>query len=130
MMTGEEIRFDLMKYVKRFYEPVDILHLDLVNEEVELRFHVMEEDRSQILSFYESNQEIFQEKTDQAQKDLETLKDISIRVDQDGIYFGKSSYDFLATNVVAFFLLEKYLNQPIEELHKKLLEYKRHYMVQ
>ena len=115
MMIMEEIKRNLIKFAKMYYDETDVMYLDVNQEEVELRFHVREDDREEIKRFYENNKHIFLD---------ETLSDISIRVDGDGIFFGKSSFDLLATNVVAFYLLEKYLNGLMEELPRKLREYK------
>lgn len=123
MMTTEEVKLELTKYVKSFYEYSDIMFLDIYKEEVELRFHVVDSDRERILKFYENNKKIFKEATDVTSKDLQELTDISMRLDQDGIFFGCSSYDFVATNVVAFYLLEKYLNELMEGLPKALEHY-------
>jgi hypothetical protein len=52
MMNVEEIKLDLIRFVKGFYEDADVLYLDITKEEVELRFHVMEKDREEITAFY------------------------------------------------------------------------------
>ncbi len=124
MMIMEEIKRNLIKFAKMYYDETDVMYLDVNQEEVELRFHVREDDREEIKRFYENNKHIFLDETDKTRGDLKTLSDISIRVDGDGIFFGKSSFDLLATNVVAFYLLEKYLNGLMEELPRKLREYK------
>ncbi len=129
-MTMEEIKKDLLKFVKMYYDHADVMHLDLNQEEVELRFHIDEEDREEIKWFYENNRHIFMEDTGETENDIETLKDVSIRVDADGIFFGRSSYDFLATNVIAFYLLEKYLDGLMEELPSKLKDYRAHQIIQ
>ncbi|NLB20611.1 MAG: hypothetical protein GX829_07275 [Clostridium sp.] len=130
MMNVEEIKLDLIRFVKGFYEDADVLYLDITKKEVELRLHVMEKDREEIKAFYENNRKIFKDETIKTNIDLAILSEVSIRVDKDGIFFGKSSFDFLATNVVAFYLLEKYLNDLMEELPKKLEEYRLHNMAQ
>lgn len=130
MMSREEIKKDLLNQVKRVYEQVDIIHLDLNEEEVELRFHVQEKDREGIKGFYHNNRQVFQDETEDTENDLHTIDQVSIRLDGQGIYFGKSSYDLLATNVAAFYLLEKYLNPLIEELPTLLKEYRALQMVQ
>ena len=130
MMTIEEIKRDLLDFVKSYYEYSDVMYLDVNNEEVELRFHVLEEDRNEMKRFYKNNRHIFQDETDETEEDLQTLDNVSIRVDADGVYFGKSAYDLLATNVVAFYLLEKYLNPIVEEVPSRLKEYRAHQIIQ
>ena len=61
MMNVEEIKLDLIRFVKGFYEDADVLYLDITKEEVELRFHVMEKDREEITAFYEHNSIIFKD---------------------------------------------------------------------
>ncbi len=130
MMNVDQIKLDLIRFVKEFYEETDVLYLDISKEEVELRFHVMEKDREEIFFFYENNRKVFIDETDSTKADLAIINEVSMRVDKDGVFFGKSSFDLLATNVVAFYLLEKYLNELMEELPEKLVEYRLHYLAQ
>ncbi len=130
MMSMEEIKKDLLKFVKMYYDSSEVMYLDLYKKEVELRFHIQDEDRYEMERFYENNRHVFMEDTIDTTMDLQTIEDVSIRVDSDGIYFGKSSYDLLATNVAAFYLLEKYLNDLMEALPDKLKVYSAHQIIQ
>ena len=48
MMIMEEIKRNLIKFAKMYYDETDVMYLDVNQEEVELRFHVREDDREEI----------------------------------------------------------------------------------
>jgi hypothetical protein len=126
-MDYEEIQEDLVKFVRNYYGDFDVLHLDVPKEEVELRFHLNEEQRQQITVFFENNIEVFQGYTEETRRDLLEIDSVAIRFDEDGLYFGKSGYDYIASNAAAYYLLTVYLEDLVEELPGKMKDYKTHY---
>ncbi|MBR0576658.1 hypothetical protein KCG48_09940 [Proteiniclasticum sp. BAD-10] len=126
-MDYEEIQEDLVKFVRNYYSDFEVLHLDVPKEEVELRFHLNEEQRQQITVFFENNIEVFQGYTEETRRDLLEIDSVAIRFDEDGLYFGKSGYDYIASNAAAYYLLTVYLEDLVEELPVKMKDYKTHY---
>ena len=126
-MDYEEIQEDLVKFVRNYYSDFEVLHLDVPKEEVELRFHLNEEQRQQITVFFENNIEVFQGYTEETRRDLLEIDSVAIRFDEDGLYFGKSGYDYIASNAAAYYLLTVYLDDLVEELPVKMKDYKTHY---
>ncbi len=109
MMNVDEIKKDLLKYVRKYYEDVEILSLNVPDEEVELKFNLSYELRKKVMIFFEDNIVSFNDYTEEAKKDIMVLDNICIRFDPDGIYFGKSGYDYTASNAAAYFVRNRRL---------------------
>jgi hypothetical protein len=128
MMTVDDIKKDLLKYVKKFYQDVEILSINVPEEEVELKFNLSYELRKKVMIFFEDNIASFNDYTEETKRDIMVLDNICIRFDPDGIYFGKSGYDYTASNAAAYFVLNMYLNDMVEEMPEKMKAYRDTYL--
>jgi hypothetical protein len=126
-MNMDEITRDLMNFVRKYYENSEILRLDVPEEEVELKFNLDLKQRKKVMIFFEDNIASFKDITDATKKDIMILDNICIRFDPDGIYFGKSGYDYAASNAAAYFILNMYLDDMVEEIPEKMKAYKDNY---
>jgi len=126
-MNMDEITRDLINFVRKYYENSEILHLDVPEEEVELKFNLDLRQRKKVMIFFEDNIASFKDITEATKKDIMTLDNICIRFDPDGIYFGKSGYDYTASNAAAYFILNMYLDDMVEKIPDKMKAYKDNY---
>lgn len=129
-MSIEEIREDLDHFLKRYYTNTFIEYFDLAGKVLELRLVLDETERKSVQLFYEDNKQSFTEETSETEKDLERIDAVYLRIDKDGIFFGKSSYDLTASNASAYYLLSRYLEEMLEKLPKKLEEYEAKILLQ
>lgn len=129
-MSIEEIREDLDHFLKRYYTNTFIEYLDLAGKVLELRLVLDETERKSVQMFYEDNKQSFTEETSETEKDLERIDAVYLRIDEDGIFFGKSSYDLTASNAAVYYLLSRYLEEMLEKLPKKLEEYETKLLLQ
>ncbi|MBO1263898.1 hypothetical protein J3A84_02420 [Proteiniclasticum sp. SCR006] len=125
-----EIRKDLLKFVQTYYKDSEIRHLDVPKGEIELQFSFTQNERMNILRFFEDNIHIFTEYTEDTRKDIMEISEIFIRFDGDGLYFGKSGFDYTASNAAAYYVLNRYLDEMVEELPGKMNYYKENYLYQ
>lgn len=130
MMSAEEIREDLDHFLKGFYKHTFIEFIDISSKILELRLTIDETERTYVKIFYEDNKSVFEEVTDRTEKDLESIDAVYLRIDEDGVFFGKSSYDLTASNAAAYYLLSRYLEEMIERLPEKMNEYHRNMLLQ
>jgi hypothetical protein len=130
MMSAEEIREDLDQFLKGFYKHTFIEFIDISTKILELRLTIDETERTYVKIFYEDNKSVFEEVTDRTEKDLESIDAVYLRIDEDGVFFGKSSYDLTASNAAAYYLLSRYLEEMIERLPEKMNEYHRNMLLQ
>ncbi len=109
MMDIAEIKTDLTNFIRGFYRDSEVRHLDVPAGEVELRFN---------------------DYTEETRSDILEIEEIFFRFDEDGLYFGKSKYDFAASNAAAYYVLNRYLDDMVEELPLKLKIYQENYLYQ
>jgi len=129
-MSIEEIREELDHFLKGYYINTFIEYFDLAAKVLELRFVLDETERKSVQLFYEDNKQIFTEATFETEKDLQRIDAVYLRIDEDGIFFGKSSYDLTASNSSVYYLLTRYLEEMLEKLPKKLEEYEARILLQ
>lgn len=125
-----EIRKDLLKFVRTYYKDAEIRHLDVPKGEIELQFRFTQKERMDVLRFFEDNIHIFTEHTEDTRKDIMEIGEIFIRFDEEGLYFGKSGFDYTASNAAAYYVLNRYLDEMVEELPGKMNYYKENYLYQ
>lgn len=130
MMDIAEIKTDLTNFIRGFYRDSEVRHLDVPAGQVELRFSLDDEERKNVLTFFEDNIRIFNDYTEETRSDILEIEEIFIRFDEDGLYFGKSKYDFAASNAAAYYVLNRYLDDMVEELPLKLKIYQENYLYQ
>lgn len=126
-MTINEIHTVLLKEVRRHYDKTEIIHLDIPLGEVEFKFNLDHEDRMRILEFMSENPEIFSEANDDTARDILEMDNICIRFDEEGTYFGRSSYDYTACSAAAFFILDGYLNSFPDRIEQMMENYREGY---
>ncbi|SFN40538.1 hypothetical protein [Proteiniclasticum ruminis] len=130
MMSVEEIREDLDRFLKGYYKNAFIEYLDVPGKVLELRLVLDEAERKYVKLFYEDNEKMFTEATAETEKDLARIDAVYLRIDEDGIFFGKSSFDLTASNAAVYYLLSRYLEEMVEKLPGKLEEYETKMLLQ
>ncbi|HBT19259.1 MAG TPA: hypothetical protein DEA52_04305 [Clostridiaceae bacterium] len=130
MMSQEEIHKDLLTFLKEYYSPVSITYYDVMKEELELSFYLSDEERRYVKVFYKDNLHIFTEATEETERDIARIEEVHLRFDEEGVFFGKSQFDYTASNAAAFYLLNRYLEDMVEKLGDKLKYYKDHMLLQ
>lgn len=128
MMDIEEIRNDLTRFVRNYYGNTEVHHLDIPEGEVEFKFSLDETERANVMVFFEDNIALFDDYTEETRSDIMQLEEIYIRFDEDGLYFGKSSYDYTASNAAAYYVLNVYLDAMVEEIPEKMRFYRENYL--
>ena len=123
MMSVEEIKEDLDNFLKGYYKNTFIEYLDVAAKVLELRLVLGETERKYVQRFYEDNKQMFTEATSETEKDLERIDAVYLRIDNDGVFFGKSSFDLTASNSAVYYLLSRYLEEMVEILPDKMKEY-------
>lgn len=129
-METVEIRKDLLKFVRGYYRDADISRMDVPKGEVELKFNLSLQERKSVLRFFEDNIHVFEKHTESTREDIMEISEIFIRFDEDGLYFGKSGFDYTASNAAAYYILNRYLDDMVEELPVKMSYYKENYLYQ
>lgn len=129
-MEMVEIRKDLLKFVRNYYTDSEISRIDVPKGEIELKFNFSHREKKNVLIFFEDNISIFNEYTEFTRRDILEINEIFIRFDEDGLYFGKSGFDFTASNAAAYYVLNRYLDEMVEELPEKMRYYKENYLYQ
>ncbi|MFH5836036.1 hypothetical protein ACHAL6_08150 [Proteiniclasticum sp. C24MP] len=129
-MEMVEIRNDLLKFVRVYYKDSEISHLDVPKGEIELKFSFTQKERKNVLRFFEDNIHIFTDYTEDTRKDIMEISEIFIRFDEDGLYFGKSGFDYTASNAAAYYVLNRYLDEMVDQLPSKMSYYKENYLYQ
>ena len=130
MMSVEEIKEDLDNFLKRYYKNTFIEYLDVAAKVLELRLVLGETERKYVQRFYEDNKQMFTEATSETEKDLERIDAVYLRIDNDGVFFGKSSFDLTASNSAVYYLLSRYLEEMVEILPDKMKEYEARMLLQ
>lgn len=130
MMSVEEIKEDLDNFLKGYYKNTFIEYLDVAAKVLELRLVLGETERKYVQRFYEDNKQMFTEATSETEKDLERIDAVYLRIDNDGVFFGKSSFDLTASNSAVYYLLSRYLEEMIEILPDKMKEYEARMLLQ
>lgn len=125
-----EIRNDLLKFIRKYYTDSEISRIDVPKGEVELKFNFSHKEKKNVLIFFEDNITIFNEFTEATRRDILEIDEIFIRFDEEGLYFGKSGFDFTASNAAAYYILNRYLDEMVEELPEKMRHYKENYLYQ
>ena len=125
-----EIRNDLLKFIRKYYTDSEISRIDVPKGEVELKFNFSQKEKKNVLIFFEDNISIFNEFTEATRRDILEIDEIFIRFDEEGLYFGKSGFDFTASNAAAYYILNRYLDEMVEELPEKMRHYKENYLYQ
>lgn len=125
-----EIRSDLLKFIRKYYTDSEISRIDVPKGEVELKFNFSQKEKKNVLIFFEDNISIFNEFTEATRRDILEIDEIFIRFDEEGLYFGKSGFDFTASNAAAYYILNRYLDEMVEELPEKMRHYKENYLYQ
>ena len=125
-----EIRSDLLKFIRKYYTDSEISRIDVPKGEVELKFNFSHKEKKNVLIFFEDNITIFNEFTEATRRDILEIDEIFIRFDEEGLYFGKSGFDFTASNAAAYYILNRYLDEMVEELPEKMRHYKENYLYQ
>ncbi len=129
-MERQEITKDLLKFIKKYYSDSEISHMDIPKGEIELKFNFNHTEQKNVLTFFEDNISIFTEYTEDTRRDILEINEIFIRFDEDGIYFGKTGYDYTASNAAAYYVLNRYLDEMVEELPEKIRFYQENYLYQ
>ncbi|SDH96971.1 hypothetical protein [Proteiniclasticum ruminis] len=130
MMSVEEIKEDLDNFLKGYYKNTFIEYLDVAAKVLELRLVLGETERKYVQRFYEDNKQMFTEATSETEKDLERIDAVYLRIDNDGVFFGKSSFDLTASNSAVYYLLSRYLEEMVEILPDKMKEYEARMLLQ
>ncbi len=130
MMSVEEIKEDLDNFLKGYYKNTFIEYLDVAAKVLELRLVLGETERKYVQRFYEDNKQMFTEATSETEKDLERIDAVYLRIDNDGVFFGKSSFDLTASNSAVYYLLSRYLEEMVEILPDKIKEYEARMLLQ
>lgn len=130
MMSVEEIKEDLDNFLKGYYKNTFIEYLDVAAKVLELRLVLGETERKYVQRFYEDNKLMFTEATSETEKDLERIDAVYLRIDNDGVFFGKSSFDLTASNSAVYYLLSRYLEEMVEILPDKMKEYEARMLLQ
>ena len=130
MMSVEEIREDLDRFLKGYYKNAFIEYLDVPGKVLELRLVLDESERKYVKLFYDDNKKMFTESASETEKDLASIDAVYLRIDEDGIFFGKSSFDLTASNAAVYYLLSRYLEEMVEKLPGKLEEYETKMLLQ
>lgn len=130
MMSVEEIREDLDRFLKGYYKKAFIEYLDVPGKVLELRLVLDESERKYVKLFYDDNKKMFTESAAETEKDLASIDAVYLRIDEDGIFFGKSSFDLTASNAAVYYLLSRYLEEMVEKLPGKLEEYETKMLLQ
>lgn len=130
MMSVEEIKEDLDNFLKGYYKNTFIEYLDVATKVLELRLVLGETERKYVQRFYEDNKQMFTEATSETEKDLERIDAVYLRIDNDGVFFGKSSFDLTASNSAVYYLLSRYLEEMVEILPDKMKEYEARMLLQ
>lgn len=130
MMSIEEIKEDLDNFLKGYYKNTFIEYLDVAAKVLELRLVLGETERKYVQRFYEDNKQMFTEATSETEKDLERIDAVYLRIDNDGVFFGKSSFDLTASNSAVYYLLSRYLEEMVEILPDKMKEYEARMLLQ
>lgn len=130
MMSVEEIREDLDRFLKGYYKNTFIEYLDVPGKVLELRLVLDESERKYVKLFYDDNKKMFTEAAAETEKDLASIDAVYLRIDEDGIFFGKSSFDLTASNAAVYYLLSRYLEEMVEKLPGKLEEYETKMLLQ
>jgi hypothetical protein len=130
MMSFEEIREDLDRFLKGYYKNAFIEYLDVPGKVLELRLVLDESERKYVKLFYDDNKKMFTEAAAETEKDLASIDAVYLRIDEDGIFFGKSSFDLTASNAAVYYLLSRYLEEMVEKLPGKLEEYETKMLLQ
>ena len=130
MMSVEEIKEDLDNFLKGYYKNTFIEYLDVAAKVLELRLVLGETERKYVQRFYEDNKQMFTEATSETEKDLERIDAVYLRIDNDGVFFGKSSFDLTASNSDVYYLLSRYLEEMVEILPDKMKEYEARMLLQ
>ncbi|HBW12800.1 hypothetical protein [Proteiniclasticum sp.] len=130
MMSVEEIREDLDRFLKGYYKNAFIEYLDVPGKVLELRLVLDESERKYVKLFYDDNKKMFTEAAAETEKDLASIDAVYLRIDEDGIFFGKSSFDLTASNAAVYYLLSRYLEEMVEKLPGKLEEYETKMLLQ
>ena len=123
MMSFEVLREDLDRFLKGYYKNAFIEYLDVPGKVLELRLVLDESERKYVKLFYDDNKRMFTEAAAETEKDLASIDAVYLRIDEDGIFFGKSSFDLTASNAAVYYLLSRYLEEMVEKLPGKLEEY-------
>ena len=129
-MSVEEIKEDLDNFLKGYYKNTFIEYLDVAAKVLELRLVLGETERKYVQRFYEDNKQMFTEATSETEKDLERIDAVYLRIDNDGVFFGKSSFDLTASNSAVYYLLSRYLEEMVEILPDKMKEYEARMLLQ
>lgn len=130
MMSVEEIREDLDRFLKGYYKNAFIEYLDVPGKVLELRLVLDESERKYVKLFYDDNKKMFTESAAETEKVLASIDAVYLRIDEDGIFFGKSSFDLTASNAAVYYLLSRYLEEMVEKLPGKLEEYETKMLLQ
>lgn len=130
MMSVEEIREDLDQFLKEYYRNTFIEYMDVSEKVLELRLVIDEAERKYVKLFYADNRQIFTESTEKTELDLDFIDAVYLRIDEDGVFFGKSNFDITASNAAAYYLLSRYLEEMMEMLPDKIEEYHSKMMLQ
>ncbi len=130
MMSVEEIKEDLDNFLKGYYKNTFIEYLDVAAKVLELRLVLGETERKYVQRFYEDNKQMFTEATSETEKDLERIDAVYLCIDNDGVFFGKSSFDLTASNSAVYYLLSRYLEEMVEILPDKMKEYEARMLLQ
>lgn len=129
-MSIEEITEDLDQFLKSYYRNAFIEFLDVPGKVLELRLALDDRERTYVKAFYEENKQVFVDATVHTEEDLERIDAVYLRLDQDGIFFGKSSFDLTASNAAAYYLLNRYLEEMTDQLPEKMEEYRSKLLLQ
>ena len=130
MMSVEEIKEDLDNFLQGYYKNTFIEYLDVAAKVLELRLVLGETERKYVQRFYEDNKQMFTEATSETEKDLERIDAVYLRIDNDGVFFGKSSFDLTASNSAVYYLLSRYFEEMVEILPDKMKEYEARMLLQ
>lgn len=124
-MNSEEIRADLDHFLKAYYKDTYIVYLDVPNKILEIQLKISDFERKYVRLFYGDNRKIFTEATEKTEKDLNTIDSVFLRIDEDGVFFGKSDFDVSASNAAAYYLLNRYLEEMMDLLPERLEQYRQ-----
>lgn len=124
-MNSEEIRADLDHFLKAYYKDTYIVYLDVPNKILEIQLKISDFERKYVRLFYGDNRKIFTEATEKTDKDLNTIDSVFLRIDEDGVFFGKSDFDVSASNAAAYYLLSRYLEEMMDLLPERLEQYRQ-----
>lgn len=124
-MNSEEIRADLDHFLKAYYKDTYIVYLDVPNKILEIQLKISDFERKYVRLFYGDNRKIFTEATEKTEKDLNTIDSVFLRIDEDGVFFGKSDFDVSASNAAAYYLLSRYLEEMMDLLPERLEQYRQ-----